>query len=312
MILSRGRALAALAAALAARPRRAGAQSPPPIRIGTVAADTYAEGLYAVDAGFFSRAGLNVDIRVFPGSGAVAVAAAGNAVDIGLTDAVVLANATNRGVPLTVIAGCGLYAPGDATSFLCVRSGTPYQRAKDFEGAAVAVPTLVSISSIACKTWFAKQGADVGKIHFIEMPFAEMPAALERGSIAGAFVAEPILSQVPPDVKILADVYRAIGDRFLISNWFTNRDWLAKNRDVAKHLVAAIYEAGAWANVHRDQTAPILAKYAKIDPDRVRAMRRCPYATALEPRMLQPVLDAGVHYGAIERPVSASALIAKL
>jgi len=275
-----------------------------------VVADTYAEGLFASDSGFFTRAGLDVDVRVFPGSGAVAVAAAGNALDVGLTDAVVLANAINRGVPLVAIAGSGLYLPGEATALLCVGRDAPYKKAKDFEGQAVAVVTLVSISSTGVKAWFAKNGADLTKIRFIEMPFPEMPAAIARGSVAGAFLAEPTLSQAA-DVRILADTYAAIGNRFLISNWFTTRDWLARNPDLARRLVATIYLSARWANQHRDLTAPILVKYAKLDPEKVHAMRRCPYAvTALRPELLQPVLDAAARFKTIEHPVNAADLIA--
>jgi NitT/TauT family transport system substrate-binding protein len=308
--LSRGHALALVAAAPAAAfPRPARAQATP-IRVGAVVADTYAEGLFASDSGFFTRAGLDVDVRVFPGSGAVAVAAAGNALDVGLTDAVVLANAINRGVPLVAIAGSGLYLPGEATALLCVGRDAPYKKAKDFEGQAVAVVTLVSISSTGVKAWFAKNGADLTKIRFIEMPFPEMPAAIARGSVAGAFLAEPTLSQAA-DVRILADTYAAIGNRFLISNWFTTRDWLARNPDLARRLVATIYLSARWANQHRDLTAPILVKYAKLDPEKVHAMRRCPYAvTALRPELLQPVLDAAARFKTIEHPVNAADLIA--
>lgn len=301
--------LAAGSAAGLARPVRAQGA---PIRFGAVVADTYAEGLFAVDAGFFSRAGLDVDVHVFPGSGAVAVAAAGNAVDIGLTDAVVLANAVNRGVPLTAIAGSGLYVPGTATALLCVARESPYKKATDFEGQAVAVVTLVSISSTAVKAWFAKGGADLAKIRFIEMPFPEMAAAIARGSVAGAFIAEPALSQAT-DLVVLADAYAAIGNRFLISNWFTTHDWLARNPEVAKKLVATIYESARWANAHHDLTAPILVKYAKLDAEKVHVMRRCPYATSpIQASQLQPVLDAAARFKTIERPANAADLIAKL
>jgi len=310
--VKRGAALALVAAGAAlARARPVGAQGAP-IRFGAVVADTYAEGLFATDAGFFSRAGLNVDVHVFPGSGAVAVAAAGGAVDIGLTDAVVLANAVNRSVPLAAIAGSGLYLTGTATALLCTARSAPYKKATDFEGQAVAVVTLVSISSTAVKAWFVKGGADLTKIRFIEMPFPEMPAAIARGAVAGAFLAEPTLSQ-STDLVVLADAYAAIGSGFLISNWFTTRDWLGRNPDVAKRLVATIYESARWANAHHDLTAPILVKYAKLDPDKVRVMRRAPYATTpLQPGQLQPVLDAAARLGTIQHPANAADLIAKV
>jgi NitT/TauT family transport system substrate-binding protein len=307
----RRRAALTLVAAGALAPARVRAQNAP-IRYGAVVADTYAEGLFAYEAGFFSRAGLEIDVHVFPGSGAVAVAAAGGAVDVGLTDAVVLANAINRGVPLVAMAGSGLYVPGSATAQFVTAKGAPYKKAADFEGQAVAVVTLVSISSTAVKAWLAKGGADLSKIRFIEMPFPEMPAALARGSVAGAFLAEPTLSQAS-DVTVMADAYAAIGNNFLISNWFTTRDWLARNPEAAKKLVATIYESARWANAHHDLTAPILVKYAKLDAEKVHVMRRCPYATAaIQAGQLQPVLDAAARFKTIERPVNAADLIVKV
>ena len=104
-----------------------------------------------------------------------------------------------------------------------------------------------------------------------------------------------------------------MGNRFLISSWFTTRDWLARNPDLARRLVQTIYLAARWANQHHDLTAPMLVKYAKIDADKVRVMRRCPYAvTPLRPDLLQPVLDAAARFKTIERPVNAADLIARV
>lgn len=309
--LSRAGVLALVGAAPAlACPRVVRAATP--IRMGAVVADTYAEGLFALDAGFFSRAGIDVDLHIFPGSGAVAMAAAGNAVDVGMTDAVVLANAANGGVPLAAIAGSGLYIPGQATAQLVISANAPFTSAKDFEGKTMAVVTLVSISSTAVKAWLARGGADVSKVRFIEMPFPQMPSAIALGTVAGAFLAEPTLSQtVGTTLRIIADAYSAIGNRFLISNWFTTRDWLARNRDLARKLVATIYDSARWANLHQDLTAPMLVKYAKLDPAVVHVIRRCPYVVdPLRPDLLQPVLDAAARFSTISRPVDARSIIA--
>ena len=66
-----------------------------------------------------------------------------------------------------------------------------------------------------------------------------------------------------------------------------------------------------WANAHQSESAEILAKYSKIDLERVRSMTRITYATTLEPRQLQPTLDVAVRYNQLERPVDARTLIVK-
>jgi NitT/TauT family transport system substrate-binding protein len=307
---TRSRALALLG--LLAVPGVARAQSPATVRIGSVAADSYAEPFYASDMDFFKRAGIDAQVQRFASSGAAAAACAGGAVDVALTDIAVIANAVNRGVPFTAIAGSGLYAPGSVTTALCALKSSPYQKAKDFEGQTIAVVTLVSVSSVAVKAWLTKNGADLNKVRIIEMPFPEMGAALQRGVVQAAFIAEPALSQVPLEVGVIADPYGAIAKAFLISVWFTTRDWLSKNPDAAKRLVGAVYESARWANRNRERTAAILAKYSKLPLERVQHMRRAEYATSLTTPLLQPVLDAGFEYKAIGREVDAATLMTRM
>jgi NitT/TauT family transport system substrate-binding protein len=241
----------------------------------------------------------------------VTTAVAGGALDVGLTDLVQLANAYNRGVPLAAICGGGLYAPQDSTTELCVGKNSTIRTAKDFEGQTIGVITLASISAVAVRAWLTQHGADAQKVKLVEMPFAEMAPAIARGTVAGAYLAEPVMSQVLPELRIVASPYDAIAGHFLISLWFSSNDWIANNRDTAHKLVRGIGEAAKWANAHRDLTLPMLVKYAKLDPDKTAGMRRARYETSLDPRLLQPVLDIAASYHAIEKPVAAPAVIAK-
>jgi NitT/TauT family transport system substrate-binding protein len=295
-------------------PRIAAAQAAPAgqIRIGAPASDTFAIAFFANDGGFYQRAGLDVTVTVFPGSGPVTAAVASGALDVGLTDLVQLGNAYNRGVPISAIAGGGLYTPQDSTTELCVGKNSPIRTAKDFEGQTIGVITLASISAVALRAWLTQHGADAQKVKLVEMPFAEMAPAIGRGAVAGAYLAEPVMSQVLPELRIVASPYDAIAGHFLISLWFSNRDWIANNRDPARKLVRAIGEAARWANAHRDLTLPMLVKYAKLDPDKTGGMRRARYDTSLDPRLLQPVLDIAAAYHAIEKPVPAESVIAKI
>jgi NitT/TauT family transport system substrate-binding protein len=195
---------------------------------------------------------------------------------------------------------------------LCTLRASSYRTARDLEGQAVGVATLVSLSSIAVKAWLIQNGADLAKIRLVEMPSPQIPAALERGTIAAGLVAEPILCQIPGDVRIFASPFDAVSKRLALNNWFTTKDWIAGNRDTAKRLLAAIYDTARWANSHHDESIVIIAKHAKLDIDRVRTMRRATYATSLEARVTQPVLDSGYKYKAIDRQANAADLFAKI
>jgi NitT/TauT family transport system substrate-binding protein len=309
-VMKRSAALA-LTASVALAPRAARAQTST-IRIGAPASDSFAIAFFAGDGGFYQRAGLDVTLSVFPGSGPVTAAVAGGALDVGLTDLVQLANAYNRGVPLGALAGGARYAREGSTTELCVAKTSTIRNAKDFEGQTLGVITLASISAVALRAWLTQHGADTQKVKFVEMPFAEMAPAIARGQVAGAYVAEPVMSQVLPELRIIGSPYDAIAGNFLISLWFSSHAWIVNNRDAAHRLVRAIGEAAKWANANHDLTLPMLVKYAKLDPDKTAGMRRARYETSLDRRLLQPVLDIAATYHAIEKPVPANGVIAQI
>jgi NitT/TauT family transport system substrate-binding protein len=310
-LLTRSGALGALAAStLPFFPTVARSQAPATLRVGGVGADTYAEGYYALDQGFFERAGLNVEILTFNNGSAMAAAAAGGSIDFGAGDAAELANGFNRGIPFQLVAGGAYYVSAAPTTTLCIEKSSTISQASDLEGQNVAIVSLVSLSTSALKSWLTQHGADLTKIHFIELPFSQMPVALERGTVAAACISEPVMSgALANGAKIFASVFDAIAKQFLISEWYTTRDVLTKSPDVVRRFVGAIYDAARWANTHHDESATILAKYTKTDVDRLRHINRALYATDLRPKMMQPVLDTAFKYHSLEKATSAGAMI---
>ncbi len=311
--LPRSRVLGLLAAGAALLPEAARAQTTPlKVRVGSVPADTYAGGYYALDLGLFDKAGLSVEITPFTNGAAMAAAAAGGSIDIGIGDATELANGISRGLPFVLIAGGGMYSTTAPTTTLCVAKTSTIAHAADLEGQTVAVVSLVSLMSSSVKSWLALNGADISKIHFVELPFPQMPGAIARGVVAAACLSEPVMSDATgTDAKIFGKPYDAIAKQFNISDWFTTRDWLAQNGDAAKRFVGAIYDAARWANTHHDDSAAILAKYSKVDVERIKRMNRSAYATALQAAMVQPVLDTSFKYKALAAATTATSMIAK-
>lgn len=281
------------------------------IRIGQNATDTFGEGYYANDLGSFKAAGLNVEVSTFPNGAAQAAACAGGAIEIGLGEATELANGIARGLPFGVFAGGSLYDSAAPVSALCIAPDSPIRVAKDFEGQTIAVPVLISLSSMAVKAWLVQNGADLTKVRFIELGQGAMAAGVARGTVAGAHIGEPALSAAGTTIRKLATPYDAIAKQFLISDWFARREWMAANAEVLKRIIGVIYDTARWANEHHDASAVILAKYSKLELDRIRGMHRSRYATSLDPRFIQPVLDAAFTYGGLPRHFEAAELIAR-
>lgn len=307
--MTRGAALS-LAAAASLAPSVARAQaSPRVIRICGFPADSYAEPYFAIEQGFLNKANIRLDINYLPNAGGIAQAVTANVIDVGMCDPMQVANPYLAGVPLAFFGASGLYSSDAPTTLFVVGTASRLQTAKDFEGKTIALIALASISSLAMREWLRQGGVDVSKVKLIELPFGAMVPGLERGTIDAALLAEPFLSMGRDKVRVLGKPFDAIAKNFYISSFFARREWLEKNRDLARDFLAGMYATAKWANVHHDESATILAKYSKLELARVESMTRVNYATSFDPSGIQPVLDVALRFGQLPRPLRATEIV---
>jgi NitT/TauT family transport system substrate-binding protein len=297
-------------AASTALMRGADAQALKSVRLGTSAVDLFAQPFFVRDAGFFAKAGLDVDIRTFGSVPPIAAAVAGGDLDIGVAVPISVANAIIRGVPLIIIAGGALDTATAPISQLCVAHTSPIRSAKDLEGKSVAVSGVKALSDLSLDVWLTQRGADPAKVGRVELVQAAMTAAIVRGAVAGALLAEPELSagRKSDGLQALGDPFMAIAPRVLMSCWFTTTAYAQKTPDIVHRFQAAFRDGSRWANEHHPESAAILAKYTQIDGDLLNSMGRCSYAEQLHAADLQPELDVAVKYGITPKAVAAGDL----
>ena len=317
MPVDRRAALSAIAAsALAATlPRALSAQTSPgahALRVGVGAADAYAEGFYAKEKGFFTKAQLDVDLVLSGSGGNNATLVAGNALEIGISNTVNLAVAIAHGAPFTIVAGGGLYTAKVPTTAVVVAKDSPVKSARDLVGKTVAVTALKDLTEVGVRAWLDRNGVDSKNVRFVESQMALMPPALGRGTYDAALVGEPYLSaDVGTSLRVLGDAYAVLAPQFLISNFFTTVDFYKANTALVKRFVATIYDTARWANANHTESGQIFLKAAKFDPATLAKMGRCEYATSLDPRYIDPILAAMYKYEAIDKKLTSADLVAK-
>jgi NitT/TauT family transport system substrate-binding protein len=276
-----------------------------PIRVATATSDSYGEPYYAADGGFFTRAGLDATMLNFGNGSQALTALASGSADVGLTNPVSLVQAIQSGLPFTCIAGSCYYSSAAPTTGLFVAKDAPFRGARDLEGKTIALGSLKSLDAGAISAWFEKSGADVTKATIVEVPFAEMSAAVQRGTVAAASIPEPFMSAGAPVLRLIAKQYDLISPRFYIDVWAASTSFVAQHPQAARRFVSAIYAAARWANSNHDKTAPILAKYSKMDLATIQVMTRASYAESRDVRDLQPVLDTAYKYKLFANPQKA-------
>lgn len=285
------------------------AQAADTLKVATTPIDIGAQALWAKDAGFFKKHDLDVEIMLINNGAAIAAAVASGAVDVGQSNLVSLANAHERGLPFVLVAPGGFYASSDPTTAMLVAKNAPFRTAKDLNGKTIAVSGIKNITQVCASAWLDQNGADLGSIHFIELPFPQMAAALEAGRVDAAVVAEPELSDaLATNARRIANVYTSVASDFLIGAWFTTSAWAKEHPAIVKRFAAAIVETSVWANTHHAESAKILEKYTKqtIAPH----MHRVRFATQLVPAQAQPLIDAAAKYNVLKTAFPVSEMIA--
>jgi NitT/TauT family transport system substrate-binding protein len=272
------------------------AQSLPVVHVMTVPIDAGAEVYYAKEMGFFTKAGLDVDIEPAANGGVSAAAVAGNAIDIGYSDMISIASAYGRNVPFIVVAPAAVHDSAAPVTGLLVAANSPIRTAKDLDGKTIAGSGLGTLSGYAPRAWIDANGGDLASVKFVELAFPAMQPALDAGRIDAAAITEPFYSVARKTDRVIASPYDAVAKEFLISAYFTTSSWAKAHPDVLDRFVAAIHEAALWGNANHAKSAEILLRYAKIDPALAAGMTRTHYGERLNPVLMQPVINVAAKY----------------
>jgi NitT/TauT family transport system substrate-binding protein len=281
------------------------------LRLATIPIDGGVQAAYAETQGYWKDAGLTAQTEYTTNGGAIAAAVSSGAIDIGYSNFLTLAVAHEHGVPFTVIAPAGIYTTKAPISSLLIPVDSTVKAARDLNGKVVAVNGLKNITQLATEAWSDVNGGDWHSLRFVEMSFAEIPAALAAHRIDAGFVTEPIVSDAirRKSARVIGNPYDAIAPEFTISVWFTTRAWASANAALVRRFGSVIRQASLWANDHDAQSAPLLSEIAKLPLAAIEGMTRSRFAPSLTARSVQPIIDAAAKYGLLAKAFPASDII---
>jgi NitT/TauT family transport system substrate-binding protein len=289
----------------------ASAQSFAQIRVVTAPSAFGMLPLLAQDKGYFTRAGLDVAVTIGPGASSLP-AVAGGEYEIGNSNVGVLAAASLRGFPITIIAEGGQYNSKTPQTALCVAVNSPIQTAKDLVGKKIGVNGLKQLAPAAISLWMEKSGVDpasVAKVEYIEVPLSLMPSLLEQGRVDAVEPFEPQLSEARAKMRVLTYPLNNVGSIFSTLCYMAKTEWVANNREAVRRFRSALEQTAVWANANPQPAGLIIAKYLKIPEASIATMAPAYYGTTLEASSLQPPVDTMAKYGYIPKRVDITTIM---
>ena len=288
-------------------------RQPASVLVGTLPIDDGAQVFYAKDQQFFSRAGIDVDVRAMANGPEIVAAAAAGDIDVGFSNLFALAAAFTRGAQLRLIAPGQLFSALAQSLAIIVLADAPYRTGKDLNGKKIGVRVPHSLVGVGAKAWVDQYGGDSNTIQLVSLPGERHAEALEQGEVDAVSTS---LTDVPvPEngtKRIIGYPTHAIAPGFIGAGWYARTDWIEAHRDVACRYAEAIVQAGRWANAHQTESGQILMKYTHLSPEGLTAIskHRVRYGEVLDPALVDPLIAVAARYKVIPRVFPAHELVA--
>jgi NitT/TauT family transport system substrate-binding protein len=292
---------------LALGPRAARAQAVETLHLAGVPTDDVTPVFYALKAGMYEKAGIDLQfVQTSSGSAATTAVVTGT-YELGKASPIAPILAHLRGLPVAVVANGVVSTPRTPFSAMLVAADSPIKTGADCNGKIGVSPGLSDINSLAMETWIDKNGGDSKTLKWVEVPGSAAAEALAEHRVDFALLQEPQLSAalVQGKVRILADAYAAVADRWITSSYITNTEFATKHADALRKFVRVTYEAAAYTNAHKAETAPMMADRTKIPLTTYTKLTRGDGSTSTDPALLQPIIDMAVRYKVLSRAFPA-------
>ena len=142
------------------------------------------------------------------------------------------------------------------------------EKAEDLKGKSFAIPNKYSTHNILLYRMLQDAGINYQDVDVVELPPAEMPAALAEGRIAGYVVAEPFgaISVSLEKGKVLFQS-EEIWPNSIDCGLVLRNAFIEENKDIAKQFVKDYAAAGELMNANDDHAHEVVAEYIKVDKE---------------------------------------------
>lgn len=286
---TRRNALAALAAAASSLALPALGQTTKVV-FGYTAVGDFLSVLAAVDQGYFSKRGLEVEPKFIPLNSTIPAAIQSGSLQIGGPTPSVFLQSVDGGMDQVVLAGGGVLSKTYTEIGVAARAGSGIRTPQDFVGKKVGVPGLGALLHVTFRQWLKVNGVDWKKVNFIETPFPQHADLIRGGSIDAVVTGGPFMSRIVESGSgYVASYYTTFlpeGQPTIVH--VATREWVRANPAAAKAFAQGVVEGAAFVvNPKNDAAIRELAvKYLKTPAPAAAKMQISPPGAVVTEKQL--------------------------
>ncbi|MCW2567562.1 MAG: putative aliphatic sulfonates-binding protein [Mycobacterium sp.] len=265
--------------------------------------------------GFFSERGIDLTLQTGSGGAASVPGVVSGQYQFAFGNVTSLLVARDKKLPLKVLTNgvSSIGVAGKDFGAVVVKSSSPITSAKDLAGKKVSVNNLSNIGDTTVRASVRKAGGDPAKVQFVELPFPDMPAALQNSRVDAAWVVEPFLTQaLSQGARPVAWNFVDAAPNLSVATYFTSERMLKEKPDLVKRFTAAMNESLAYADGHPDEVRKILGTYTKIPADVIAKMTLPKFPAEVNRASIQTLADLALQDGLVKSKPDVAALLSEL
>ncbi len=284
------------------------------LRIGETAGIPTAFLQFGVDKGFFSDAGLDVQVVPVQGAAPIITAVVSGDYQMGGSDTVTFAQGIARDLPLTMIApGTSVSeARRDDFSDVLVAKDSPIRGPEGLDGATMAVSILGNITEVSVKGALERAGVNPDSVRYTEVPFPDMAAAVSRGDVDAAMVIEPFRTiGRSAGLRSVMRPFTGFEPGLQIGSIVTTRGYAESNPEVVRALLEAHARTARFIAENPDEFRAALPEIAEMEPKLARAVELPEWKERVDPDAVDQVAEAMVRFGLVDEKPDATGAIAE-
>lgn len=282
-----------------------------PISVGALPIVDNAAIYLGDQEGFFEDAGLDLTIEQAQGGAALLPAVMSDEMDFGFSNVTSLLIAESQGLDVEILAG-GSATTGDPDedfAAVVVPEDSEIEEIEDLEGAEIAVNTLSNISDSTISAAVEEAGGDPSTIDYVEMPFPDMPAALENGTVDAAAAVEPYQTIILNDgARDIFSNYAYPVEDLTVAVWFSASDYVEQNPEIVEAFTEAMAESQNYAAENPDAVRDILPTYTDLEDEVIEQLTLSDYPEAVNLDSLEQINQISAESGVISEEVDLDLL----
>lgn len=276
---------------------------PTPVTVGVIPIVDVAPIHLGEEQGFFDEQGIDLTLESGQGGAAIVPGVVSGEFQFGFSNVTSLLVAADSGLPLQVVAN-GVASTGEQGAdfgAVVAAPGSGIADAADLAGRRVAVNTLNNIGTTTIRASVEAAGGDPDGVAFVELPFPDMPAALQQGNVDAIWVVEPFLTIATGNgATFVASNYVDPADDLTVAVYFTSQQYAQQNADVVDRFVTAMEQSLQYAQDNPEAARAALLSYTEIDQSVVDALQLPQWPTEINRDSVQTLAELAVEDGLID------------